>query len=96
MSVLMRHELPGVTAEQAGPLITPMIDQLKAFPGFVSQASGPIPGGFQVTEVWESQEAHERWVREHVVPTMQQAGMLPPGAQLPPSQYLPIDRFFTR
>ena len=45
MSVLMRHELPGVTAEQAGPLITPMIDQLKAFPGFVLQVSGPIPGG---------------------------------------------------
>lgn len=96
MSVLMRHELPGVTAEQAEPLIAPLLEQLKTFPGFVAHASGPFPGGVQVTEAWESQEAHERWVREHVVPTMQQAGMLPPGAQLPPSQYLPLNHFATR
>lgn len=96
MAVLMRHELQGVTAEQIEPVIGPLIEQLKTFPGFVDHASGPFPGGYQVTEVWESQDAHERWVREHVVPTMQQAGMLPAGAQLPPSQYLPITRYFTR
>lgn len=96
MAVLMRHELPGVTVEQTEPLIAPLIEQLKVFPGFVFHASGPIPGGVQVTEVWESQEAHERWVREHVVPTMRQAGMLPPGEQLPPSQYLPLNHFTAR
>lgn len=44
-----------------------------------------------MTEVWQSQEAHERWVREVIVPTMQRAGL----TEAPSIQYLPLDRFFT-
>lgn len=73
--------------------IEPMLDRLKSFPGFISHASGPVPGGYQVIEVWESQGAHERWVQEVVLPTLQQLGLQQP---LPPSQYLTLDRAFTR
>lgn len=92
MSVLMRHEVPGMTADQANALMAPLLDQLKTFPGFVSHASGPVAGGYAVTEVWESQDAHERWLREVIMPIGQQAGV----GDLPPAQYAPIDRFFTR
>lgn len=92
MAVLMRAEIPGVTEEQFQVLFVPVIDQLKAFPGFLINASGPVPGGYQVTEVWESQDAHERWLREVIMPIGQQAGV----GDLPPAQYAPIDRFFTR
>ncbi|HEV2238819.1 MAG TPA: hypothetical protein VGR57_19325 [Ktedonobacterales bacterium] len=93
MTVLMRSEVPGITADQADALMTPLLNLLKAFPGFIAHASGPVPGGYGGIEVWESQEAHERWLREVIVPNMRQAGLTEP---LPPSQYLPLDRFVTR
>ena len=92
MAILMSQEVPGMTAGQAEALIAQILDQLKTFPGFIAHATGPTPEGYQVTEVWESQEAHERWVREVVMPILQQAGL----SELPPHHYLPLDRFFTR
>lgn len=91
MTVLMRAEIPGMTEEQFQVVFAPVIDQLKAFPGFITHASGPSPGAYQVIEVWESQAAHERWVSEVIVPTMQRVGLTEP----PSIQYLPLDRFFT-
>lgn len=93
MAVLMRSEVQGVTAEQIHPFIAQMNERMKAFPGFIAQAAGPIPGGYQVSEVWETQEAHERWVREVVGPAAaQQLGI----SEAPSTQYLPLDYFITR
>lgn len=93
MAVLMRSELQGVTAEQIRPFIAQMNERMKTFPGFIAQAAGPIPGGYQVSEVWETQEAHEQWVREVVGPaSAQQLGI----TEVPPVQYLPLDDFITR
>lgn len=89
----MHHVTPGITKEQAVAVIAPIHDQLKVYPGFIAEAAGPTQDGYQVTQVWESQEAHERWLREVVVPAMQRAGMDQP---LPPPQYLPLDHFFAR
>jgi heme-degrading monooxygenase HmoA len=91
MTVLMRAEVPGMTADQFEVLFAPLIDQLKGFPGFIANASGPVPEGYQVTEVWESQETHERWVREVIMPAMERAGLTRP----PSIQYAPLARFFT-
>jgi len=60
MAVLMRVELQGVTVDQLRPFMTQVKERIKSFPGFIAQALGPIPGGVQVTEVWETQAAHER------------------------------------
>lgn len=93
MAVLMRSEVQGVTAEQIRPFIAQANEKMKSFPGFIAQAAGPIPGGYQVTEVWETQEAHERWVREFIASAAaQQLGM----TEIPPVQYLPLDGFITR
>lgn len=91
MTVLMRAEIPGMTEEQFQAVFVPVIDQIKAFPGFIANASGPLPGAYQVIEVWESQAAHERWVSEVIAPTMQRAGLTEP----PSIQYQPLARFFT-
>lgn len=69
-----------------------MFNQLKATPGFIAHASGPIAGGYQVTEIWESQEASERWVREVIMPIMQQIGVTQPP---PTPQYLPAENVIT-
>ena len=93
MAVLMRSELQGVTAEQIRPFIAQMNERMKSFPGFMGQAAGPIPGGYQVTEVWETQEAHERWLREVIGPAAaERLGV----TEAPLAQYLPLDYFITR
>lgn len=93
MAVMMRSEMHGVTAEQIRPFVAQANEQMKTFPGFIAQASGPIPGGYQVTEVWETQEAHERWLREVIGPmAAQQLGL----TQAPTAQYFPLDVFITR
>ena len=92
MSVMMHTELAGLTSSQFETLFAPLFGQIKTFPGFIANASGPTSDGYQVTEVWESQEAHERWVREVIAPAVQRAGI----GQVPPVQYESLDRFFTR
>ncbi len=92
MAILMSAELPGITSEQFEVVFAPVIDQLKVYPGFIANASGPVPEGYQVIEVWDSQGDHERWVREVIMPTMQRAGLTQP----PSIQYVPLARFFTK
>ncbi len=92
MAIEMRTVIQGASPEQMQALIAQVGDKMKTFPGFIAHASGPIEGGFHVTELWESQEVHERWVREVVAPAMQQMG----GGQVPPVQYLPADSVITR
>lgn len=91
MSVLMRAQVPGMNAEQFEVTFAPLLDQLKVYPGFITHASGPVTASYEVTEVWDSQAAHERWVREVIIPTMQRAGLTDP----PSIQYTPLGRFFT-
>ena len=93
MAVLMRQDVPGMSADQFATSFGPVMESIKAFPGFVANATGPVAGGYRVTEVWESQEAHERWVREVIAPIMQQANWDKP---LPAAEYVTLDRFFTR
>lgn len=92
MAIFMRQDVPGVTVEQFNQLFEPLIAQIQAFPGFVSHASGATAEGYLVTEVWESQEAHERWRREVIMPILKRMGM----EQIPPSQYMPLNRQFAR
>lgn len=96
MAVLMRSEMQGLTSEQAqqiGRFVAGLADEMRAFPGFMSQAAGAVPGGYQVTEVWESQEAHERWAREVVGPrAARDLGI----TQELESNYWPLDQFVSR
>lgn len=88
MAILMRTELQGVTSAQIVPFIATLNEEMRSYPGFICQAAGPTPGGFQVTEVWESQEAHERWLREVVAPrAMRELGL----AEAPVGQYSSLD-----
>ena len=92
MAIITQTVVPGMTAEQAGGMVAQLRDKLRAFPGFVAHASGPVEGGYQATEIWETREAHERWLREVIAPMMQQAGM----GDVPPTQYWQADNTFTR
>jgi len=96
MAILSRTELPGVTAAQIGPLIALLADQIRSFPGFIAHASGAIPGGYEVTEVWETQEAQERWVRENLMPILMPSLQAMGVEQAPEVKYLSLDQIILR
>jgi quinol monooxygenase YgiN len=50
---------------------------LRAAKGFVFHADGPVPGGWRVTEVWESQSDFEAWFESSVKPAFPADGPAP-------------------
>lgn len=93
MAIIMRQELRGLTGEQAAAIAAVVNERAKTAPGFIAHASGPIPGGYQVTEFWESREAFERFSDAVVGPMMARIGVAPPES---PAQYTPVENVVTR
>ncbi len=70
MTVLMTSEMPGTTQEAYDHLAVALLPILQSTDGFIAHAAGPVDGGFRVTELWESEAAHDAWFKAHVAPTM--------------------------
>ena len=70
MTVLMTSNMPGLTQGGYDHLATALLPVLRSTDGFIAHAAGPIGGGYQVTELWESEDAHSAWVAAHVLPAM--------------------------
>ena len=70
MPVLMTSDMPGTTEEAYDRLAAALLPTLQASPGFIAHAAGPVDGGYLVTELWESEEAHEDWFARHVRPSL--------------------------
>jgi quinol monooxygenase YgiN len=71
MAVLIRHRVAGMTASQYDEVSPPLIEKLKTAPGFMYHVAFVDKGTFTVSEIWESQEQHDRWFDENVAPTSQ-------------------------
>jgi hypothetical protein len=85
MAVIMTTEVPGGDTELVDLLVSAGIpDAMGKAPGFVSHVSGVASNGFRVIEVWESPEAHQSWVENHIVP------VLPPGVTPGPVEYIEV------
>jgi hypothetical protein len=70
MTVLVRTTAAGLdhsTYDQMAPGLHPL---LKQQPGFIMHVAYPIPGGFAIGEIWESQAQHESWYNEFVAPNL--------------------------
>ncbi len=81
MPVLMVHDIPGGTREQYDAIGSRLTDgkgleSLSDWPaeGILSHAAGPTEGGWRVIDVWESEEAFQRF-GEIIGPLLQEAGM---------------------
>ena len=66
MSVLIRHRVAGMTPSQYDEVSPPLIDKLKTQPGFLFHVAYVDNGKFTVSEIWDSQEQHDRWFNENV------------------------------
>ena len=70
MAVLTRYHLTGMTPSRYDEIAPPLVEKLKAQPGFVAQAAFMDSGVFTVSEIWESREQHDRWFDEIVKPNV--------------------------
>ena len=81
MPVLMVHDGPGGTREQYEEVGSRLTDgrglnSLSDWPtgGILSHAAGPTEDGWRVVDVWESEEAFQRF-GEVIGPILQEVGM---------------------
>jgi quinol monooxygenase YgiN len=76
MAVLMTAHIPGGTQEMVDGL-RPLLERIRSEKGFVLHANGPVPGGWRVTEVWDSQADFESWFEGNVRPAFPEGGPMP-------------------
>jgi hypothetical protein len=70
MAVLIRHRHPTMTLSQYDEVSPPLIEKIKTQPGFMYHVAFMDNGVFTVSEIWESQEQHDRWFDENVKPNV--------------------------
>jgi hypothetical protein len=75
MATVMSMEWPGVAPEQYEQVMT--ILDLDANPpdGGVFHVSGFTGGSLRVLDVWESEQAWDRFLNERIMPAVEQAGI---------------------
>ena len=66
MAVLMTAQLPGGTKELIDGMFAQLQGPQRSAQGFILHANGGVPGGWRVTEVWDSQADFEAWFDGHV------------------------------
>jgi quinol monooxygenase YgiN len=76
MAVLMTAQIPGATKEMIDGM-RPILDAIRRAKGFIIHTNGPVPGGWRVTEVWESQADFEAWFEASVKPAFPEGGPMP-------------------
>jgi hypothetical protein len=59
-----------MTPAQYDEISPPLVEKLKAQPGFVLHVSYEDAQGFCVAEVWETKEQHGTWFNENVKPNV--------------------------
>jgi hypothetical protein len=56
----------------------------RMFPGAIAHVAGPIEGGWRVVDVWESEEAFERFLEEKLRQASSEVGINPPSVSIWP------------
>jgi hypothetical protein len=75
MGIAMLLEWPGETQEQYEQLMRVLALDENPPEGGVFHVCGPIPGGWRVLEVWESEEAFWRFFNERLRPAVREVGI---------------------
>lgn len=76
MAVLMTAHIPDGTKEMIDGM-RPLLDAIRTAKGFVVHTNGPEPGGWRVTEVWDSQPDFEAWYEGNVKPAFPEGAPQP-------------------
>ncbi len=85
MAIAVLMEFPSGTLEQYDAVIAEMNLGGKPAPHGIFHVAGPKEGGgMRLVDVWESQEAMERFTAEQIVPITQKHGIAPPNVTVWP------------
>ena len=90
MAVLITDEVPGMTQEAYEGLHAVLDAPGREASGFILHAAGPIDGGWQITELWESQQDRDAFFEKYVTP------LLPADAPRPNTTTRQIVSYTTR
>lgn len=84
MAVTVLYQIPGLTQEQYDRII----EELQAggidATGRIFHVAGPMEGGWQVIDVFESQQAFEQFIGGALAPVMQKLEIAPPALKISP------------
>ena len=90
MALAFVVEFPGGRQEQFGQVLEKLQLGGKSPPGQLFHVDGPIEGGWRVVDVWESQEAFDRFLQEKLGQALQEAGLA-----TPQPQFWPVHNMFS-
>ena len=76
MAVLMTAQIPGGTKEMIDGM-RPVLDHITSARGFLVHGNGASPGGWRVTEMWDTQADFEAWFETSVKPALPEGGPMP-------------------
>lgn len=65
---------PGGTQENHQAIVEGLGDSQDNADGRILFAAGPVPDGWQIIQVWESQTAMEKWVEDNLGEAFAKAG----------------------
>ncbi len=77
MAVLMELDVPGMTTEHYDASQQEAGVKVRSAQGFIAHAAGPTANGFQMIEIWASEDDWNRWLTGTIIPMAQQMGMPP-------------------
>lgn len=92
MAVAMLLEWEGMDEVSYRALVEAMDLGDDMFPGAVLHLAGPIEGGWRAVDVWESEEAFERFRVERLGSALTRAGVAPPRVDVWPVHNLATPR----
>ena len=78
MAIAVTNDLPGMTAEQYDGFMSHIQGQLAAAPGLLAHTARPRDGGWQVFELWQSEEDFTTFSQQVMAPLAAAAGMTLP------------------
>lgn len=84
MAIAMVAEIPGGTAEMYDRVMELLDMDSNPQEGAILHVAGPMPGGWRVLDIWESEEAFQRFASERLMQAAQEAGVPPFEPQLAP------------
>jgi hypothetical protein len=76
MAVVIAGEVPGLTVEQYEKVNELLgVSSAADLEGLICHTAGPTENGMYISDVWESQEAFDRFINDRLMPVFERLGI---------------------
>jgi hypothetical protein len=84
-------EWPGLTPDQYSQIMRALEFDTKPPAGGIFHVAGFMGGTLRITDIWESQQAFEKFQKERLAPVLQKVGI----TSQPKVQFFPVHNIYT-